>query len=97
MSQSMAFHRETVAGEWRERGFTCSDWSDPPGREWSDFVHRVDEIILVLEGEIELEIEGRTLRPAIGEEVFVPAGAVHTLRNVGIHPSRLLYGYKTGK
>ena len=30
-----------------------------------------------------MEIEGKVERPKIGEEVFIPANAVHTVRNVG--------------
>ena len=34
-------------------------------------------------GEIDVKIEGMSQRPQIGEEVFIPANAVHTVRNVG--------------
>ena len=37
----------------------------------------------------------RTWRPALGEEVFIPAGALHTVRNVGGTTSRWWYGYRT--
>ena len=56
---------------------------DPPGQDWADFVHRTDELVILAEGEIEVEIEGKSQRPQIGEEVFIPANTVHTVRNVG--------------
>jgi hypothetical protein len=62
---------------------------------WADFVHPVDELLLPVEGEIELTVQGRTWRPALGEEVFIPAGALHTVRNVGDTTSRWWYGYRT--
>ena len=45
----------------------------PPGQVWADFVHRTDELVVLAEGEIQVEIEGKSQRPQIGEEVFFPA------------------------
>ena len=54
-----------------------------PCQALADFVHKNDELVVLAEGEIEIEIEGKSQRPQIGEEVFIPANALHTLRNVG--------------
>lgn len=62
---------------------------------WADFVHPVDELLLPAEGEIELTVQGRTWRPALGEEVFIPAGVAHTVRNVGGTTICWWYGYRT--
>jgi quercetin dioxygenase-like cupin family protein len=46
--------------------------------------HPGEEIIYVLEGTLEYEIEGQpraTVRP--GDVLFVPAGAIHSARNLG--------------
>ena len=48
-----------------------------------------------MEGEIEVEIEGKAVRPVIGEEVFIPANAVHTVRNVGQVKNVWYYGYRS--
>lgn len=85
---------ECARAGWRDRGFSCELWVDPPGQIWSDFVHEVDELLMLVEGEIELTVAGRTWRPAAGAEVFIPSGAVHTVRNVGGATSRWLYGYR---
>jgi mannose-6-phosphate isomerase-like protein (cupin superfamily) len=79
---------------WRSRGFSCDLWTDPPGQEWVDYVHSVDELLMLMEGELEMEMQGRRFRPAIGEEVFIPANISHTVRNVGGTTARWLYGYK---
>src|SRR3989442_880167 len=68
---------------WAKRGFSYTVWTDPPGQVWANFVHEVDELVALVEGEIELSFQGQTLRPRIGEEVFIPAGARHTVRNIG--------------
>lgn len=88
----MDLHR--VPDVWAERGFSCDIWTDPPGQVWADFVHSVDELVMPIEGEVEIEMQGRRLRPAEGEEVFIPAGVAHTVRNTGRVTSRWYYGYR---
>jgi mannose-6-phosphate isomerase-like protein (cupin superfamily) len=83
-----------IAAEWAGRGFTCELWTDPPGQRWEDFTHRTDEIVTLLEGEMEFEIEGRIVHPAKGEELLIPAGATHSARNIGKTTARWLFGYK---
>jgi mannose-6-phosphate isomerase-like protein (cupin superfamily) len=83
-----------IEHEWRARGFSCGLWVDPPGQVWEDYVHSTDELLMVLEGELELEMQGRTFRPKSGEEVFIPARVTHSVRNVGGTTARWLYGYK---
>jgi len=85
--------RKQIEKDWRARGFSCALWVDPPGQVWADFVHDVDELVLLVEGEIELEMAGRKLRPRAGEEVLIPARTAHTVRNVGGTTARWLYGY----
>jgi mannose-6-phosphate isomerase-like protein (cupin superfamily) len=79
---------------WAARGFSCDLWIDPPGRVWSDFVHDTDELVMLVEGEEEFEMEGRKHRLEIGEELLIPTGAYHTARNVGNTTSKWLYDYK---
>jgi quercetin dioxygenase-like cupin family protein len=87
-------NQKEIAEEWAARGFSCSLWVDPPGRRWEDFSHARDEIVLVLEGEMEFEIEGKVYHPRIGQELIIPARAVHAARNIGSTTARWLYGYK---
>jgi mannose-6-phosphate isomerase-like protein (cupin superfamily) len=79
---------------WESRGFSCELWVDPPGQVWADFVHDVDELVMVAEGVVEFEFGGRRVRPAPGEEVLIPAHAPHTVRNLGGTTSRWWYGYR---
>ncbi len=83
-----------IERDWARRGFSCGLWTDPPGREWRDYRHSVDELLTVLEGELEVEIDGVKYKPKPGEELFIPAGAIHTVRNVGTRTARWLYGYR---
>lgn len=85
----------TVRLDWQARGFGCDVWTDPPGQVWEDYRHAVDELVMVLEGDVEFDIAGTVIRPAPGEEVLIRAGEVHTVRNLGSSTSRWLYGYKS--
>jgi mannose-6-phosphate isomerase-like protein (cupin superfamily) len=49
---------------------------------------------MLVEGQLELEVAGRTMAPGIGEEILIPAGAIHTVRNVGASRVRWLYAYR---
>jgi quercetin dioxygenase-like cupin family protein len=55
----------------------------------------VDELVMVLEGDVEFEIDGHVRRPSVGQELLIPKGIIHTVRNIGKTTSRWLYGYKT--
>ena len=65
---------------------------DPPGQRWEDFTHTTDELVLVME----FEVAGQIVRPAVGEELLIPAGARHSARIVGNTTARWLYGYRRG-
>jgi quercetin dioxygenase-like cupin family protein len=55
-----------------------------PGVLASKHTHPGEEIIYVVQGSLEYEVEGKppvTLKP--GDVLFIPAGTVHSARNVG--------------
>ncbi|MCP9473033.1 MAG: cupin domain-containing protein [Nitrospira sp.] len=85
---------DVIRQNWQARGFSCDLWTDPPGQVWENYVHEVDELVMVLNGDVEFEVAGEVHRPAIGEEIFIPAKARHSVRNRGATTSRWLYGYK---
>ena len=84
-----------VEEHWRARGFSCDLCADAPGAVGENLIHDTQELVMLLEGEMELEIMGKKRRPAIGEEVRILALNMHTVRNVGKSTARWLYGYKT--
>ena len=83
-----------IERDWHARGFSCDIWSDPPGQVWADFVHATDELVMLIDGCIQLSFAGQTLQPKIGEEVLSPAGVSHTVRNIGGITNHWFYGYK---
>jgi quercetin dioxygenase-like cupin family protein len=86
--------QQEVSNNWAARGFSCDLWVDPPGQCWEDFVHSTDELVLVLDGKLEFEINGELYHPEAGKELYIPAGAIHSVRNVGATSARWLYGYR---
>lgn len=85
--------RTEVDRSWRERGYSCDLFVDPPGREWRDFVHRTDELVTVVDGELRLTIGAEDIVALPGDEVFIPGGANHTVKNIHTGTTRWLYGY----
>ena len=62
-----------IKRDWHSRGYSFGVFRDTPGQFWADFVHQIDELVLLAEGEIEVEIEGKAERFQIGDMVFIPA------------------------
>ena len=85
--------RAAVAADWAARGYSCGLFVDPPGRTWEGFVHSTNELVIVAEGRLEVEIDGACLTAEPGDEVFIPKGAVHSVRNLHDGTTRWLYGY----
>ena len=54
-----------------------------PGYVAPRHTHPGEEIIYVLEGVLEYDIDGRLTTVKAGEVVFVPAEAIHSVKNVG--------------
>jgi mannose-6-phosphate isomerase-like protein (cupin superfamily) len=63
----------------------------PPGYGTPAHLHEEeDESFLVLEGQLDVTIGGRTVTVRAGESVFAPRGVAHQLRNNGSRPVRAI-------
>ena len=49
------------------------------GRHW----HPGEELIYVLKGTFEYEIDGKRVTAKAGDVLFIPAGTIHAARNIG--------------
>ncbi len=58
--------------------------------------HDADEIIYVLEGTVDFELDGQRMRTGPGGFVLIPRGTPHTFRNLGALPARLLGVFTPG-
>lgn len=62
-----------------------------PGHRLSLQRHeRRDELWTVLDEGVEVEIDGVTWAPEVGEKVWIPRGTLHRVGAVGAQPSRFL-------
>ena len=86
--------QERVSLRWSAQGFSCENWIDPPGQVWHDFEYDVDQIALLLEGSARIEMHGKVVPMQAGDELMIPAGTRHTVRNCGEGPARWLRGYR---
>jgi quercetin dioxygenase-like cupin family protein len=71
-----------------------------PGASFPRHRHPGEEIIYVLEGTIEYDVDGKSPRTLkAGDVLFVPYGVVHSAKNVGSTPASELgtYVVKKGK
>ena len=87
-------HQEKIRENWESRGYSFGVFKASPGQVWANFVHRTDELIVLAGGNIEIEIEGKSQKPQIGEEIFIPANSIHTVRNIGKTNNVWYFGYK---
>jgi quercetin dioxygenase-like cupin family protein len=85
--------RAAVRDDWRRRGYSCDLFTDPPGRQWNDFVHDTDELITVVDGRMRVIVAGESYVAEPGDEVYIPRGALHSVHNLHAGTTRWLYGY----
>ncbi len=85
--------RERVAADWAARGYSCGLFVDPPGRAWTGFVHRSNELVTVVEGRLRMTVGDQSCEAGPGDEVFIPCQAVHSVVNIHGGTTRWLYGY----
>jgi mannose-6-phosphate isomerase-like protein (cupin superfamily) len=63
----------------------------PPGHAVTPHFHReTEEVYYVLEGAGEMTIGAETASVGAGDAIFIPRGSVHTLRNTGGVPMRIV-------
>jgi len=82
-----------VTRDWIKRGFSCRAFIDQPGQVWRDFVHDTDELVTVVEGRLGVRMHDEDWELQPGDELFIPCGVNHTVRNLHAGTTRWLYGY----
>jgi quercetin dioxygenase-like cupin family protein len=82
----------TAGHEAREAVLARGEFN--PGAAAPKHTHPGEEVAYVLEGQVTLEIEGKppaTLQT--GDVFFIPAGTVHSAKNAGTTPAKILSTY----
>ena len=60
-------------------------------------MHDVDELVVVVEGEMVFEVGGIVTCPEPGDELYIPAGVAHSVRTLGNRTARWLFGYRRSR
>jgi len=68
-----------------------------PGYSSPRHTHPGEEIIYVLEGTLEYEIDGKRVTAKPGDVLFVPAGTIHSAKNIGVGNGAELATYTVEK
>ncbi|MDQ1923475.1 cupin domain-containing protein [Massilia pseudoviolaceinigra] len=68
-----------------------------PGASFPKHAHPGVEIAYVLSGTVEYEMNGETIRLQAGESLYIPAGAMHSAKNVAAGVSAELATYLVEK
>jgi len=83
----------TILLDGEHTGGTLAMWSEitPPGGGPPPHYHlNEDEILHVIEGRVAFFLNGEWNEAGPGGTAFLPRGIVHTFKNVGDQPSRML-------
>lgn len=81
-----------VAKDWNDRGFNCEIRTARIGLKRANIHAESDELFMLLDGAVELSVNGQVLQPSLGEEVVIPAGTPHVVHIVGDTDARYLHG-----
>ncbi len=86
---------EELKKDWRERGFSFGTGTIKAGDAVDEAFHEdQDELVLMESGEYEFIIDGEKFIQHGNIEVHIPAGAVHSIKNIGARDAIIYFGYK---
>lgn len=88
---SLPVSAATVRSDYPQ--FSFAIFQDPPGQVWADFVHAVDEFVVIAEGKVTIAVGDECADCLPGDLVRIPAGIYHTLRTSLDSGSTWYYGY----
>ena len=70
LKEAFKMDAKKIRQQWESRGFSFGIFRDPLGRVWPDFSHSIEEVVILAEGQVEIEIEGQMHRSMVGEEIL---------------------------
>ena len=86
-----------VPSQWTGGAYALFEVATQPGSGPPPHIHhREDESFYVLEGEYEFLDGERTIRAGVGSLIYVRSGNLHTHKNVGEEPGRMLVSQTPG-
>ncbi|HYL63479.1 MAG TPA: cupin domain-containing protein [Candidatus Methylomirabilis sp.] len=90
----MDLDEKALAKQLEREGFGHTFvWQDGPNTYYSEHTHETETAHIILNGEMNLTMDGRSKTYRVGERCDVPAGAVHSAK-MGPQGCRYLIGEK---
>jgi len=87
---------DALEKDWAERGFSFGVGTIKAGDAVDEAFHDdKDELVFMESGEYEFTIGDESFRQNGNLEVLIPAGSVHSIRNLGHSDSKIYFGYKS--
>jgi mannose-6-phosphate isomerase-like protein (cupin superfamily) len=78
-------------------GFTRTYlWQDEPRAHYADHTHAEDSAHVILQGQMTIEMGGRSVTCRVGDRIDVPAGTVHSA-TMGPEGCRYLIGERPAR
>jgi len=88
-------NKEDLEKNWTERGFSFGIGTIQDGDGINKAVHDdKDELVLLEIGKYEFTIGNDLFIHEGGEEILIPAGDTHSIKNLSGKDSTIFYGYK---
>ena len=88
-------NKEELEKNWTDRGFSFGIGTIKDGDGINEAVHNdKDELVLMEFGKYEFTIGNDSFIHEGEEEVFISAGATHSIKNLSEKDSIICYGYK---
>lgn len=82
--------------DWKSRGFTFGVGTIKAGEGVEKAVHDdKDEVVVMERGNYEFVLSDEVWFQEGEVEVYIPAGAEHSIKNIGITDAKIYYGYKS--
>ena len=81
-----------VKRDWEARGYYTKRYDAEPGWAQEEHYHGFDRLLTVVEGRLEMTIEGQRFVLEPGDEIFMPRRTVNSKRNLHNGFTMLLYG-----
>lgn len=87
---------DNLKKNWTNRGFSFDVGTIKSGDYVDEAVHNdKDELVFMEIGEYEFIIDNESFVQNGDVEVLIPAGSIHTIKNIGPNDSKIYYGYKS--
>jgi quercetin dioxygenase-like cupin family protein len=87
----------TVESSGGEAKFTTGMSVYPVGSGAPFHSHNCDEEVVILEGEAEVEVDGKVTALRQYDTAYVPSPTIHRYRNTGTTPLRILWIYSASR